>query len=149
MKVRAIWLGVPLLLFVLASCSPVKRFHGYAPDDMQLAEIEVGRDTRESVAEKIGRPGMTGVMEGSGWYYVQSDWIERGWRAPEEVNREVVAISFDGSDRVTNIERFGLEAGEVVPLSRRVTTPETPTGALLRQLLRNIGQFTPGQLIGN
>ncbi|MCC5963995.1 MAG: outer membrane protein assembly factor BamE [Rhodobacteraceae bacterium] len=149
MKFPAIWLVFPVMMAALAACSPVQRFHGYAPDDTQLAEIEVGRDTRETVAEKVGQPGMMGVMEGSGWYYVQSDWVERGWRPPVEVNREVVAISFDGSDRVTNIERFGLEQGEVVPLSRRVTLPEQSTGVLLRQLLANFGRINPAQLLGD
>lgn len=148
MKNAALWLVSPLLLLALFACSPVQRFHGYAPDDIQLAEIEVGRDTRESVAEKVGRPGLSGVMEGSSWYYVQSDWVERGWRAPLEVNREVVAISFDNGGRVANIERFGLEDGEVVPLSRRVTSTG-PTGmTILRQLLGNFGQFNPAQMIG-
>ncbi len=148
MKTAVLWLISPLLLLALVGCSPMQRFHGYAPDETQLAEIEVGRDTRESVAEKVGRPGMSGVMEGSAWYYVQSDWVERGWRAPVEVNREVVAITFDGANRVANIERFGLEDGEVVPLTRRVTSTG-PTGmTLLRQLLGNIGQFNPAQMIG-
>ncbi len=148
MKTAVLWLISPLLLLALVGCSPMQRFHGYAPDETQLAEIEVGRDTRESVGEKVGRPGMSGVMEGSAWYYVQSDWVERGWRAPVEVNREVVAITFDGADRVANIERFGLEDGEVVPLTRRVTSTG-PTGmTLLRQLLGNIGQFNPAQMIG-
>ncbi len=137
-----------LVALALVACSPVPRFHGYAPDEMQLAEIEVGRDTRESVAEKIGRPGTTGVMEGSAWYYVQSDWLHEGWRQPVEINREVVAISFDASDRVSNIERFGMEQGEVVTLSRRVTSTG-PTGpTILRQLLSNIGQFNPAQMLG-
>jgi outer membrane protein assembly factor BamE (lipoprotein component of BamABCDE complex) len=132
----------------LAGCSPVMRFHGYAPDDGLLADIEIGRDTRETVAEKIGRPGLTGVMEGSAWYYVQSDWRHEGWRPPVEVKREVVTISFDGGGRVSNIERFGLEQGEVVALSRRVTSPGLTSGTILRQLFSNIGQFNPAQMLG-
>ncbi|MGY6549728.1 MAG: outer membrane protein assembly factor BamE [Roseinatronobacter sp.] len=137
-----------LVLALVAACNPVQRFHGFAPDDLMLSEIQVGRDTRDTVAERIGRPGLTGVMDGSAWFYVQSDWVHEGWRAPVEVRREVVAISFDGAGRVSNIERFGLEQGEVVALSRRVTSTG-PTGpTILRQIFSNIGQFAPGQLIG-
>ncbi len=127
----------------LAACSPIRQFHGYAPSDEDLSEIVVGQDTRETVAEKVGRPGMGGVMEGSDWFYVQSDWVNRGWRAPEEVDRQVVAISFDGRDRVTNIERFGLEDGQVVSLSRRVTD-SGPRPSLLSQVLSVLGNFAPG-----
>ncbi len=140
-------LAFPLLLLVVAACSPMPRFHGYAPDDVELGQIEVARDTRDTVEEKIGRPNLTGVMEGSAWYYVQSDWVQRGWRAPEELDRQVVMISFDGAGRVSNIERFGLEDGEVVVLSRRVTSTGPSGGTLLRQLLSNFGQFNPAQVI--
>lgn len=149
MTYRSIWIVLAAVFaFGLAACSPIQRFHGYAPDDMLLADIQVGRDTRETVAEKVGRPGLTGVMEGSAWYYVQSDWRHEGWRPPVEVRREVVTISFDASDRVSNIERFGLEQGEVVALSRR-TTATGPAGmTVLAQLFANFGQFNPAQMLG-
>lgn len=133
-----------LALMLIAACSPVPRFHGHAPTDDELARIEVGRDTRETVAEMVGRPGTSGLMQGSGWYYVQSDWIEQGWRAPVEVDRQVVAITFDGNDRVQNIERFGIEDGQVVALSRRVTDTGPTGGTLLRRLFGNLGRVLPG-----
>lgn len=143
-----IWLGILLALGLLSACSPVQQFHGYAPDDLQLAEIQIGRDTRETVAEKVGRPGLSGVMEGSAWYYVQSDWVHQGWRAPVETRREVVAISFDAQDRVSNIERFGLQDGEVITLSRRVTDRGISSTSILRQVFSRLGQFNPMQALG-
>lgn len=143
----AAFLLYPVLALALLGCSPVMKFHGYAPDDVLLRDIEVGRDTRDSVAEKIGRPGVSGVMEGSAWYYVQSDWVHRGWNAPEEVAREVVAVSFDTRGRVSNVERFGLQDGEVVALSRRVTSSGPRGMTILRQILGNFGQLNPGQML--
>lgn len=148
LKARAILIIGAVACIAMTACSPIQRFHGYAPDDTQLAEIDVGRDTRDDVAEKIGRPGMTGVMEGSSWYYVQSDWLHRGWRAPVEQRRELVAISFNQNDLVSSIERFGLEDGEVVPLSRRVTSTGDTRATLLRQILRNFGRFDAAQALG-
>lgn len=134
------WLLIPVLA-IAAACSPIVRFHGYAPSDEDLSQIVIGQDSRESVAQKVGQPGMGGVMEGSDWFYVQSDWRQRGWRAPEETDRQVVAISFDSRDRVSNIERFGLQDGQVVALSRRVTD-SGPRPSVLRQALAVLGQFT-------
>lgn len=133
------------LIALLAACAPAMRFHGYAPNDDQLAQIEVGRDTRETVAQKVGRPGVGGVIEGSGWFYVQSDWQDRQWRAPEEVDRQVVAISFDARDRVTNIERFGLEDGEVITLTRSVTSVG-PTPSVMSQVFSVLGRFSASSL---
>lgn len=141
-------LAVLVLGLLMAACSPIMRFHGYAPSDEDLAQIVVGRDTRETVAEKIGSPGVGGVMEGSGWYYVQSDWRHAQWRPPVETDRQVVAISFNQRGVVTNVERFGLEDGEIVALSRRVT--ETgPTGmSALRRIFGVLGQFSPALIQG-
>ena len=143
------WLRHGLLVLLLgalvAGCSPQMRYHGYAPTDVDLADIQVNQDTRETVAQKIGQPGIGGVMEGSGWFYVQSDWRHHNWRAAEEVDRQIVAISFDARDRVSNIERFGLDDGIVVPLSRRVTDMG-PRPSVLRQVIRVLGQFTASSL---
>ncbi|MCC5968361.1 MAG: outer membrane protein assembly factor BamE [Pararhodobacter sp.] len=141
-------IAVLVLGLVAAACSPTMRFHGYAPGDEELAEIQVGRDTRETVADKIGLPGMGGVMEGSGWYYVQSDWRQMGPRAPVEVDRQVVAISFDARDVVTNVERFGLADGEIVALSRRVTDTGPRGMTVLRSIFGVLGQFSPQMLTG-
>lgn len=149
--VTVLWRTVVAALvlgLIAAACSPIMRYHGYAPSDDQLAEIEVGQDDRESVADTIGMPGMGGVMEGSGWYYVQSDWRHTGLRAPVEVDRQVVAITFDSNDVVTNIERFGLEDGQIVALSRRVTDTGPRGMTVLQSIFGVLGQFSPRLLTG-
>lgn len=130
---------------LLSGCATQVRHHGYAPDDAALAQIQVGRDTRETVAAAIGRPSTAGVLNDGGWYYVGSRWERFGPRPPVEVEREVVAINFDSRGRVANIERFGLAEGEVVPLSRRVTDSQVQGMGLAQQLLRNLGRFTAAQ----
>ena len=66
---------------------------------------------------------------------------------PREVNRQVVAISFAPNGTVSNVERFGLERGRVVTLSRRVTEGGTPDVSFIGQLLRNVGNFQAGDFI--
>lgn len=149
-RIAAIWLrviaGIALVLS-LAACQPQMRYHGYAPTEDQLAEIVVGSDTRETVAEKIGRPGAGGVLRGSGWYYVQSDWRADQWREPVEIDRQVVAISFNERGVVTNVERFGQENGEIVALSRRVTDTGPQGLSVLRQIFGALGAFNPASIL--
>lgn len=139
-----VWLCATLCLISVAACSPVFRNHGYVPSDDELAAIEVGVDTRESVAEKIGRPSASGLLNDVGWYYVQSRWRHYGARAPKEVDRQVVAVTFTQAGVVENVERFGLDQGRVVPLSRRVTESNIKGLGFVRQLLGSIGNITPG-----
>lgn len=139
------WARTAVLLTAigLAGCSPQFRNHGYIPPEEDLAAIEVGSDTRESVAEKIGVPASSGVLNESGYYYVRMRTRAVGPLAPQEIDRQVVAISFSEGGVVQNVERFGLERGQVVPLARRVTDQAVTDRSFLRQLLGNIGRFNP------
>jgi outer membrane protein assembly factor BamE (lipoprotein component of BamABCDE complex) len=132
----------------LVACSPEFANHGYIPPAEELDQIVVGVDTRASVEDTIGTPSTAGVVNDSGFYYVRSRKRTLGALAPKIIEREVLAISFDSSGVVTNVERFGLERGQVVPLERRVTTSGVGSSGFLRQLLGNLGRFNPAGLSG-
>ncbi len=142
---RNLWLV--LAIGALAACQPIYRSHGYVPSDSDLAMLVVGQDTRDTVGDFIGRPSSAGVLEAGGWYYVGSRWREVGWKKPEEISREVVAISFNEGGVVENIERFGLQDGRVVTLSRRVTDSNIKGVTFLGQLLGSIGNVNAGQFL--
>ncbi|MFM2354621.1 MAG: hypothetical protein RLZZ528_357 [Pseudomonadota bacterium] len=139
-----------LLAVVLAAaaCSAVYRDHGYVPSDTDLEEVIVGESTREDVAIAVGRPSSSGVLAGGAWFYVGSRFKHFGPRAPQEVDRQVVAISFDEDGLVENVERFGLEDGRVVALSRRVTDTNIKGLGLIRQLLGSLGKLDAGSILG-
>lgn len=141
-------LGLAVLaILALAACAPVYRNHGYVPTEDELAEIVVGVDTRATVNEVIGPPSAGGVLQGGDYYYVRSREKHVGMFEPKVIDRQVLAISFDDKDVVRNIERFGLEQGRIVPLTRRVTSSSVEGKGFLRQLLGNIGAFNPGAFL--
>lgn len=146
---RAIALALAVPLVTAAGCTRMYRNHGHVPSDDELAAVVVGQTRREDLEALIGRPGSQGVLTGSSWYYVGSRWERYGLREPREIDRQVVAISFDEGGVVTNVERFGLERGRVVALSRRVTDTEVQGSGLLRQILGNVGRVNAGDLLGS
>ena len=137
------------ILCVATACTALYRNHGYVPNDDELAELVVGVDTRATVDDVIGAPSASGVLSGGDYYYVRSRFREYGMFKPEVIDRQVVAISFDDQDVIANIERFGLEDGMVVPLSRRVTSTSVRNKSFIRQLFGNIGGIALGDAIGN
>ena len=137
--------ALPLVLAV--ACAPIYRNHGYVPAEDELALLTVGQDTRDSVEVAVGRPSAAGLLNEEGWYYVQSRYRQVGPRAAQEIDRQLVAISFDDKGTVTNIERFGLEDGRVITLSRRVTETNIKGANLIRQILSNFGRFRAGDLL--
>lgn len=134
-------------LLAASGCTAIYENHGYVPTEEDLAQVVVGKSTQQDVAFAIGRPSSTGVLQGAGWYYVGSRWKHYGPRAPEEIDRQVVAVSFDDKGVVSNIERFGLDHGEVVVLSRRVTKTNIKGVSLARELLGSIGRISPAQVV--
>lgn len=134
---------------MLSGCVTRYRDHGYVPLEEQLAAIRVGVDDRESVAEAVGKPGVSGVLNQGGYYYITTRVRYYGATQPKPISRELVAISFDPRGRVSNIERFGLEDGRVVTLERRVTDSGIEDRTFLRQLLGNLGRIGPGTVLNN
>ncbi|MBL8562134.1 MAG: outer membrane protein assembly factor BamE [Gemmobacter sp.] len=140
------WLAGGILSLSLMACAPIYRNHGYIPEQLELDAIQIGA-SREEVATAIGRPSASGLLNDVGWFYVQSRWEHKGGRTPKEIDRQVVAISFSEAGTVTNIERFGLERGRVVALSRRVTETNIKGMGFLRQLFGSIGRLRADQLV--
>lgn len=136
-----------VLILALAACKPIYQKHGYVPEPADLDRIEVGVDTRDTVAAIVGRPSTQGLLNDVGWYYVQSRWKNLGALAPVEEDRQVVAITYTEAGKVANIERFGMEKGQVVALSRRVTEPNVKSAGFLRQLFGNIGRINTDRLL--
>ena len=132
----------------VSGCVAQYQNHGYVPTEEDLAEVVVGKDNRASVAEKIGVPASAGVLNDAGYYYVRTRKRTYGPLAPREVDRQVVAISFSSAGVVQNVERFGLEKGQVVPLQRRVTSSPVSNKGFIRQLLGNLGRFNPTAALG-
>jgi outer membrane protein assembly factor BamE (lipoprotein component of BamABCDE complex) len=134
------------LAVCVSACAAVYRNHGYVPVEDDLALVEVGVDTRETVAEKIGRPSAQGLLNDVGWFYVQSRFKHLGPREPQEIERQVVAVTFTEAGVVDNIGRYGLEDGRVVEISRRVTETNIKGVGFIRQLLSNFGRIRLDQI---
>ncbi len=133
--------AVAAVAAIVGGCSEVQRNHGYAPTDYELRGIVVGVDTRDSVVERIGPPGASGVLKDGDFYYVGTRFVHYAYREPKPAEREILAISFDGDDVVSNIERIGLEDGRVIALSRRVTDSNIKGITFMRQLFGNFGRI--------
>lgn len=150
MSSRPFGLKSTLICFALLAvlgCSPQFRNHGYLPDEMALAALVVGVDTRAAVDEAFGAPAMLGMQDAGSYYYIRSRIRHMTYKEPEVIERTVVAISFDEKDLLTNIGRYSLKDGKAVTLSRRITKSDDVTTGILRQLLTNLGNISAGRLL--
>ncbi|MCQ0093222.1 outer membrane protein assembly factor BamE [Roseovarius sp. M141] len=131
------------LMTALAGCTALYQNHGYVPPEEDLLQLVPGVDTRATVDEVIGAPSVAGMLSGGDYYYVRSRFKAYGMMRPEEIDRQVLAISFDSRGVIANIERFDLQAGRMVTLSRRVTDSTVAGKGFLQQMMGNFGNLNP------
>lgn len=139
--------GLALTLAV-AACSPIERYHGFVPPDAEVAALEIGVSTKEEVIALFGDPIADRALQNNTIYYAASKFEQFGPFAPQEVDRQVLAVAFDTNDRVRNVSRYTLEDGRVVVLDRRVTDDGIADVTFLGQLLGSLGRFDAGTLLG-
>ncbi len=132
---------------MVSACSAQYQNHGYVPTETEMTELIVGVDTRATVDDVVGPPSTSGILGGGDYYYIRSRVKSFGMFRPKEIERQVLAISFNQDDTIANIERFGLERGRIVPLSRRVTDSSVVGNGFLRQMLGNFGKLNPGNFV--
>lgn len=131
---------------VLGGCAPTVRVHGYVPSAADVAQVRPGVDTYETVEKALGRPSSSGLLEDRAWYYVQSTVESYTYNAPRVIDREVLAVNFNGSGVVTGMERYGLEDGRVINLTSRVTETGGRQLGVLEQLFGNVLNIDAEQL---
>lgn len=135
----SVFVAAALAASLLAGCAREMESHGYAPAAEELATIQVGQDTRNTVRRKIGRPSATGIFTDDGWYYVASEVENYLFYEPRVASRRVVAVRFDQNDVVASVNEYGLEDGRVIDLETRTTPTLGRELTILQQVLGNIG----------
>jgi len=131
------------LTLVLSACGGLYSNHGYVPPQEDLDQIIVGIDTMDTVRETLGSVAARSVLEDNAMYFVRSRVKTVAMMEPEVVERDIVAVSFDAQGVVKNVEQFGLERGQVIRLTRRVTDSSVAGQSFFSQLVGNIGRVGP------
>lgn len=140
--------GMTAALAVASACTPITRYHGYTPSESELATVQVGQTTRDTVVQTFGPPTSQGAVSSDNFYYVSSQFRHFGAMAPQEVNRQILAISFGPNDRVSNVARYTLDDGRIVVLDRRVTDDGIADVSALSQLFNSLGRVDAADLFG-
>ena len=149
MKQTCKMLALVLVMATLAACGGQYRNHGYMPVAEDVDALIVGVDTRDSIIEVMGVPTTGGVLTEEAMYYVRSRVHHKGYVKPNEIQRDVLVLSFDKNQILRNVERFGIEKGKLIRLEHRVT--EAPGGdrSVLQQIIGSIGGFNPNSIVNN
>jgi outer membrane protein assembly factor BamE (lipoprotein component of BamABCDE complex) len=129
-----------LALGAATACAPVQTYSGFLPErnDVEIADPQVGVDTRSTVQQRFGSPSTTAVFDQTAWYYVSSVQERIAFYTPRTTERRVMIVRFDG-DMVSAVEKFGIERGRVINYNGETTPTRGRELGIIEQLLGNVG----------
>ena len=137
-------LSLTVALLAGTACAPVVSQRGYIPDQEKVASIQVGVDDKSTVEERLGTPTNVATFDGDVWYYISSTEEQFAFFEPETTERHILAVTFDGTGKVTNLEKYGLEDGQVVAIVDRETPTRGRELSFLQQMFGNLGRGLGG-----
>lgn len=140
---RALTRGLPAVLLgcALIGCTPRSDIHGDPLVIQRVDSVVKGVHSREDVYALLGSPSTSSAFGDETWYYISGQTEEIAFLPREEVDRQVVAIHFDGRGIVQSVEHYGKERGQDVDLVARETPTFGTDVSLVQQFLGNIGRF--------
>lgn len=126
---------------VLANCSDRIFPEGNFLSEELIASIESGTTTQDEVLETFGPPSSVGTFSPRHWYYIGQYTRPRAFLASRVYRRQVVAVSFDETGVVEQLELLNLADGQEISPSGQVTPTSGTEISLWQQLVGNIGRF--------
>lgn len=119
----------------LIACTPVINQRGYLEDKDLEASIRSGADTKTSVQQKLGYASTTATFGGDAWYYISSTEKQVAFFNPTIENRNILAVYFDKSGKVSSLRHYTLKQGHIITLEARTTPARGRELTFLQQLL--------------
>lgn len=125
----------------LAACAADVAPRGNEPPAELLAQVKPGEQTRGDVRALLGSPSTTSAFGDETWYYISAQTTQWGFQATKELQRQVVAISFDERGVVKDVRTMDENAGRDVEIVERTTPTPGKDETIIQQLLGNLGRF--------
>ncbi len=128
----------------LVACTARIDIQGYIPDDDLIAQVQVGVDSADRVAEMLGTPSSSRIFSidrSTTWYYIMRRTKTESFFDEEVLDQRVLAVEFDESGVVSGIRNYSLADGRQIEPVARVTATRGKKLGLLEQMFGNLGRF--------
>ena len=143
-KIRNIFaLALLASTMTLSACGTVIDQHGYVAQTGAIEDISIGMPKRE-VSDILGSHSVITKSNGLSYYYISSKSSRFQVIGSKESERNVVAVHFSRSKRVSKIAHYGLKDGVVFDFIAKKTPSYKKDLNFLQEIFGNVGRFTPG-----
>lgn len=128
----------------IMACAPVIDNRGYVFDQRKIDGLEKGGTTLDNIRNEFGSPTSVSELNGQAFYYIYSRFVTESYRAPEETDRQVLALYFNKDETLKDFGVYKLEDGIIVPIVERTTQTQGQELSALQQIFGNLGRFGDG-----
>ncbi len=139
--------GLALTLAGTASCSvvsPIERHHGYLAEKNAFDSVELGKDTKATLTQKLGSPSTKGTFDPNVWYYISHKEERFAFLNPDTVDQDILEVRFDNNGRVTALKRYDVKDGQNIAYVNRETPTRGKELSFWEQMFGNVGRGLPG-----
>jgi outer membrane protein assembly factor BamE (lipoprotein component of BamABCDE complex) len=124
---------------LLSGCGGQIDRHGHVFIDVDVQQVQPGM-TKDQVAAVLGSPDTTSTIGGDAYYYISTTSKTVAFLKPREIDRQVVAVYFDGSASVVQqVAHYGLKDGIVVNYYKGETPARGKDLSFIEQIFGNLG----------
>ena len=128
---------------VLSACSNdlFLVHNGNIPAKEKIAEIHLGQ-SKQDVMNILGAPSLTTGLSDDHWIYMASTVKKVAFFRPEEIDRKVLAISFDNG-QISKIEKLSLADGNNFKIDTHTTQTTEQEQGFFRKYFGGVGSYMP------
>ena len=128
---------------VLSACSNdlFLVHNGSMPANEKISEIRIGQ-SKQDVMNILGAPSLTTGLSDDHWIYMASTVKKVAFFRPEELDRKVLAISFDNG-QISKIEKLSLADGNNLKVDTDVTKATEQEQGFFRKYFGGVGTYMP------
>lgn len=131
-----------MLAGMLAACASNLEMRGHIIDEPSLAAVKEGVDNQESVSDTLGTPSAIATFDDDVWFYVSTRQERFAFFDAKVLERQIVAVEFDGKQNVRATRRYTIAEGRPVQIVGRETPTKGKELTFLEQMFGNFGRFS-------
>ena len=135
-------LFISILLLTSACSNDLFLVHnGNMPAQEKVDEIRLGQ-SKQDVMNILGAPSLTTGLSDDHWIYMASTVKKVAFFRPEELDRKVLAISFDNG-QISKIEKLSLADGNNFKIDTHTTQTTEQEQGFFRKYFGGVGSYMP------
>ena len=132
-----------LALSLVACSSDLFLVHnGNMPSPDKVSQLRKGQ-SQDEVRALLGSPSSVNPLDENTWIYMSATLKKVAFFKPEEIDREVLSVSFDTDGHVSNISRYNKESGEIIDIEEAETPTMDDKTGFFEKYFGGVGVFMP------